>query len=457
MKRKLIIAVVAIMALGATLRAYFSMRGGPSEPQVTAVAVSRGDIRETVEATGTLQAVSTVEVGSQVSGRISELHADFNSVVHKGEVIARLDPSLFQAQVEQARATLVRVEAQQNGAIVQQRDAASKLTRAKQLAANHLISAQDLEAAQTAAEAAEAAVRSARADAVQARAGLNQAQVNLQHTVIEAPIDGVVIARNVSVGQTVAATMQAPTLFVIAGDLSKMQVNASVDEADIGNIRPGQTVSFTVDAYPTRAFSGSVSQVRLQPTVVQNVTTYTTVIDVPNPELLLKPGMTATVTVKVAERTNVLRIPNAALRFRPTTEVFAAFGQAMPAAASNAPAGRAQSADGGRERGATATSADRAQTASDGWLHEDTIDAAFGPLKIQERTTRVWQYRDGRLVPVRVRIGLSDGTYTEVVFGPLEAGSSVVTGVNTGAVQASNSPSSRSPLLPQFPRRGGRR
>ncbi len=242
MRRKLVLGLVMVAALGATVTAYFTLRGGPADPQITAVAITRGSILKTVQATGTLQAVSTVEVGSQVSGRISELHADFNSIVHKGEIIARLDPSLFQAQVDQARATLARIEAQENGAVVQQKDAQNKLTRAKDLAKSNLIATQDLEAAQTTYDAAVAAVASARADAVQARAQLNQAQLNLQHTIIQAPTDGVVISRSVEVGQTVAAAMQAPTLFTIAGDLSLMQVNASIDEADIGSIRPKQPV-----------------------------------------------------------------------------------------------------------------------------------------------------------------------------------------------------------------------
>jgi HlyD family secretion protein len=455
MKGKLIAGLVVVMALGVTLTAYFRMHASGTAPQVTSVAVTRGDIRQTVQATGTLQAVSTVEVGSQVSGRISELNADYNSVVHKGEVIARLDPSLFQAQVEQARATLARVEAQENGAIVQEHDAATKLTRAKQLASNNLISAQDLDAAQTAYDAAAAAVKSAKADAVQNRAALNQAQVNLEHTVIQAPTDGVVIARSVEVGQTVAATMQAPTLFIIAGDLSKMQVNASIDEADIGNIRPGQPVSFSVDAYPDRQFTGTVTQVRLQPTVVQNVTTYTTVIDVPNRDLLLKPGMTATVTVRVAERTNTLRLPNAALRFRPTAEVFAALGQEVPPGVSGA--SRTGGASGtARPRPRQASTAAANEPAED-WRQAKTIDAAFGPVAAPNTPARVWQYRDGQLVSVSVRIGLSDGTNTELLSGPLEEGSSVVTGVTTTGAQAASTSQSRSPLLPQFPRRGARR
>jgi HlyD family secretion protein len=241
--------------------------------------------------------------------------------------------------------------------------------------------------------------------------------------------------------------MQAPTLFTIAGDLSLMQVNASIDEADIGSIRPKQPVAFTVDAYPDRTFSGHVSQVRLQPTVVQNVTTYITVIDVPNKDLLLKPGMTATVTVKVAEREDVLRVPNAALRFRPTPDVLTALGGDR--AAGEQP--RRASSD--RAKPSSGADADP-EPASD-WRQATTIDAAFGPVPTPNSRARLWQIRDGRLAPVQVRLGLTDGTTTELIEGSLEAGSSVVTNVAlpTGT---STSAQSRSPLLPQFPRAGSR-
>jgi HlyD family secretion protein len=456
MKHKLLIAIVAVMALGASVAAYYRMSGNSNEPQVNTAAVTRGDVRPNVQATGTLQAVSTVEVGSQVSGRISELHADFNSIVRRGQVIARLDPSLFQAEVEQAKATLMRLEAEENRAKVQQQDAATKLARAKDLSAASLLAQQDLDTAQSTYDGAVAAVKSAHANVVQARAALNQAQVNLQHTVIEAPTDGVVISRNVEVGQTVAAAMQAPTLFIIAGDLSKMQVNASVDEADIGAIRPGQAVGFTVDAYPDRRFRGRVTQVRLQPTVVQNVTTYTTVIDVPNEELLLKPGMTATVTVDTAERRNVLIVPNAALRFRPTEEMFAALGQSVPENTASRSVDRGDAAPSGSRGRRPAPAVVPSSSDAADWRDAKTIDAAFGPVPTPDAPARVWQYREGRLVPVAIRAGLSDSTMTEVISGPIEEGSTVVTGVTLPGTTVASSSQSRSPLLPQFPRRSRR-
>ena len=280
-----------------------------------------------------------MQVGTQVSGTIHELYADFNSLVKKGQVLARLDPSLFQTQIEQARANLIRAQADLERLRVALDDARTKLTRAKELSARQLIPQTELETAEVNVRSAEAQIRSSEAQVTQAQASLNQNEVNLEHTVIQAPIDGLVISRNVDVGQTVAASMQAPTLFVLAADLTKMQVVANLDESDVGRIRPRQTVTFRVDAYPTDDFVGTVSQVRLQPIVQQNVVTYATVIDVPNPELKLKPGMTANVNIEIARATNVLRVPNAALRFRPTNEMYAALGQTPAGAAGTRRAG----------------------------------------------------------------------------------------------------------------------
>src|SRR5262245_16423452 len=352
MKRAITVLLI-IAAIGAAVGAVYVRRGG-QEIQVNTSPITRGDIIDTVGATGTLQAVTTVQVGSQVSGNISWLGADFNSIVKKGQVIARLDPSLFQAQLQQtsanltqARANLTKAQSDLERTKVRLTDAQQKFTRAKELAARQLLPQSDLDAAKIAVDTAQAMLASqqatvtqAQAAVSQAQASVNQSQVNVDHTIIIAPIDGIVTQRNVDVGQTVAASMQAPTLFIIAADLTKMQVNANVDESDVGRIRPSQHVTFRVDAYPTETFEGTVAQVRLQPVVVQNVTTYGTVIDVPNPQLKLKPGMTANVKVEIAKRTNVLRIPSAALRFRPTPEVFAALNQEVPKEAQQFAGGR---------------------------------------------------------------------------------------------------------------------
>ena len=372
---------------------YYRTSREPAPPAFTTVAVTRGDVVETVDATGTLQAVTTVQVGTQVSGTIKALHADFNSRVRRGQVVAELDPALFETQVEQARATVVRLEAEARRSAVQLEDAQSKLRRARELSRQQLISASDLETAEVNARQADAAVKSADAQIVQARASLNQAQVNLAHTVIAAPIDGVVISRNVDVGQTVAASMQAPTLFVIARDLTAMQVNASVAESDIGRITAGQTVTFRVDAYPGDTFEGTVSQVRLQPVIEQNVVSYVTVIDVPNPELKLKPGMTANVTIEIARASDVLRVPNAALRIRPEGQIGAGSGS-------------------GSGRGAA-----------------------------------VWVRVNGQLQRVPVRPGITDGTVTAVDAYELAEGAAVVTSINSGASTPAT-PNTSNPLLP---------
>ena len=324
--KKAPLIIVGVGVIGGAGFAYYAYERKPPPPTVNTAPVTRGDVVDTVGATGTLQAVTTVQVGTQVSGTIQNLYADFNSLVKKGQVLARLDPSLFQTQIEQARANLIRAQADLDRLKVSLDDAKTKLARAQELSSRQLIPASDLETAQVNVRSAEAQIRSLEAQVTQARASLNQNDVNLQHTIITAPIDGLVISRNVDVGQTVASSLQAPTLFVLAADLTKMQVVANLDESDVGRIRPGQHVTFRVDAYPAENFDGSVSQVRLQPIVQQNVVTYATVIDVPNPELKLKPGMTANVNIEINKRTDVQRIPNAALRFRPTAEVFTALG-----------------------------------------------------------------------------------------------------------------------------------
>jgi HlyD family secretion protein len=328
--KKAIVTLLVVGVVGATAYAYYHYKDSGPKFTVNTAQVTRGDIVDTVGATGTLQAVTTVQIGAQVSGMISELHADFNSLVKKGQVLARLDPSLFQTQIEQAKANLVRSQADLERQKVALDDANQKLTRARELAARQLLAKSDLDAAEIAAKSAEAQLKSSEAQITQAQASLNQNEVSLEHTVIEAPIDGLVISRNVDVGQTVASSLQAPTLFVLAADLTKMQVVANLDESDVGRIRPGQVVTFRVDAYPAETFRGTVSQVRLNPIVQQNVVTYATVIDVPNNDLKLKPGMTANVNVEIARSSNVLRVPNSALRFRPTNDMYAAIGQTPP-------------------------------------------------------------------------------------------------------------------------------
>src|SRR6188768_2743749 len=327
--KKLLPVIIILVGLGAG-GAWLYANRGEKEPTVSLLTMSRGDIIDGVGATGTLRAVTTVTVGTQVSGIVQEMYADFNDIVTKGKVIARLDPSILQTQVETAKANLVNANANLERQKVAVADAVTKLARAKELAAKQLINKVELENAEVALKQAEAQLKSTQSSIVQAEASVNKAQVDLDHTVITAPIDGIVIKRSVDKGQTVAASMSAPELFIIAADLTKMQVNASIDESEVGRMRPGQAVTFRVDAYPTETFHGTVKQVQLNPTTVQNVVTYSTIVDVPNPDYKLKPGMTANVTIEVARRENVLRVPNGALRFRPTADIFAALHQAVP-------------------------------------------------------------------------------------------------------------------------------
>jgi HlyD family secretion protein len=327
--KKLIWIVLLLVVVGAGA-AYLYANRGDKEPQVSTLKVSRGDLVDAVGATGTLQAVTTVTVGSQVSGIVSELDADFNSIVKKDQIIAKLDPALLQTALETAKANLVNSEANRDRQKVALADAQAKLKRAQELNQRQLITQQDLETADVNVKQADAQLKSTESQIVQAQAAVDKAKVDLDHTVITAPIDGIIIKRSVDRGQTVAASMQAPELFIIAADLTKMQVNANIDESDVGRMRPGENVTFRVDAYPTDTFRGTVKQVRLNPTTVQNVVTYSTVIDVPNPDLRLKPGMTANVNIEIARRSSVLRVPNAALRFRPSKDIFDALKQPMP-------------------------------------------------------------------------------------------------------------------------------
>jgi HlyD family secretion protein len=373
-----------------------------------------------------------------VSGTISWLGADFNSIVRKGQVIARLDPSLFNTQVEQSQANLTKASADLDNAQVKVTDAQQKYTRARELADRQLLARSDLDAAKVDLDVAEAQLRSTRAQVVQAEAALNQAKLNLSFTVIAAPIDGIVIGRSVDVGQTVAASLSSPTIFSIANDLAAMQLSASIDESDIGRIRPAQRVTFQVDAYPNEQFTGTVAQVRLQPAVVQNVTTYNVMIDVQNPDLKLKPGMTANVSVEVAARDAVVRVPNAAIRFRPTADMFTAFGQTAPQI-------RADQARPASE--ATPTAEAAPGEVLDGLLTQHdaggaalkkatTIDALFGPLVVAETEGNVWVYQDHQLKPVRVRLGASDNQNTELVAGDLAPDAALVTGVTVAGAAA---------------------
>jgi HlyD family secretion protein len=351
--------------------------------------VERGDITATVTATGTVSALTTVAVGSQVSGIISKLYVDFNSNVKKGQLLAELDPTSFQAQVDQRRADLAQVQAQE-------RNSRLAFERAKSLLENQFISRSEY-------DTAEGNLNAAKATVDQAEAALKQAQTNLSYTRIVSPIDGVVVNRAFDIGQTVAASFQAPTLFTIAQDLTRMQVSTTVDEADIGKIKVGKEATFSVDAFPERVFQGAISQIRLQSTVVQNVVTYPVLIDVKNPDLLLKPGMTANVNIPVETRKDVLKVPNAALRFQPAPE----------------------------ELG------DR--------------PSRQGKFQKKQASTIYTLDMNGKIKPVSVTSSITDGAFTAVQSSTLKEGDDVIVGFSTSRAMESTGG------MQQRSRRGGGR
>ncbi|AKJ07312.1 HlyD family secretion protein [Archangium gephyra] len=362
-------------------------------------AVQRRDVESRVTATGTVSALVTVQVGSQVSGRIQEILVDYNSPVKKGQVIARIDPQLLQAAVERSRANLIAARANVQKARVEADNSRRQAERSKTLRDQQFISQSELDTAESAAQVSQAQVTSAEASLAQAQAALNEAEVNLRYATIVSPTDGIVISRSVDVGQTVAASLQAPTLFTIAEDLRKMQVDTSVAESDVGRLQDGMRATFTVDAWPGVNFEGVIRQIRNASQTVQNVVTYDAVIDVANPELKLKPGMTANVTFVTAHRDNVVTVPNAALRFRPPEPPEGAARPGRGAGTANA-----AGAPGGT--------------------------GAFE--KPAPGTKTVFVLSDGRPRPVRVKPGVTDGTYTEVE-GELREGDQVITAMAAGA------------------------
>jgi HlyD family secretion protein len=312
--KKILVSVVlaAVLAVGG----FYLLKNKGNGVQFKTVRVSRGDLRATVTATGTVSAVTTVLVGTQVSGTVKQLFVDYNSPVKKGQLLAQIDPALSEAKVAQSRANLQAAAANVEKAEAALQDADRTLERNRTLFARNFIARSDLDTADTNRLSALAQLNVAKAQVEQQKAALNQDETNLNYTRILSPVDGTVISRNVDIGQTVAASFQTPTLFSIAQDLTRMQIDTNVDEADIGKVRVGQSVQFTVDAYPDSTFSGKVSEIRNAPTTVQNVVTYDVVVKVANPDLKLKPGMTANVSIITALEKGVLKIPNAALRFK---------------------------------------------------------------------------------------------------------------------------------------------
>jgi HlyD family secretion protein len=533
-RMKLIIGGAALAVLA--LAGYYFWGNRTTAPVYMTAKVERGNLRNTVTATGTLQAVTTVQVGSQASGTISALYADFNSLVKKGQVVAQLDPAVSKAQVDQSRAALQQAQAtlqlaragvansragvsdsqarataakstvqnsqagvsssQANLAVLkaQQDDALSLLKQQESLLKSGVIAQRDYDTAKTSYQAAQARynqaaaqvnmavyseqsaagagiaqsqaqvqqsqaqvqqsqaqVQQAQAQVQQAQAALRLAEVNLTHTTIVSPIDGIVVSRTVDVGQTVAASLSAPTLFTIANDLKQMQVIANIDQADIGLVEQAKSVKFAVDAFPGKDFDGKIQEMRLNPTNVQNVVTYNVVIDVSNPEQKLKPGMTANLVVTIDERNNVLKVPNSALRFTPLD----ANGQKLSGGGSGSGQGRAQNANSNPQANkanapANASGSNNAQAGA-----ERTFAPANAPV-LDGQTRAIWVLgADGKPQSRRIKVGLTDGAATEVVEGNLQEGEMVITGQTITAASKAQGTASPAPGFGGAPRTGG--
>jgi HlyD family secretion protein len=508
--RKVAIAGVAAVAMAAVAAFYF-LGSGTSTPQYMTAKVERGNLRNTVTATGALQAVTTVQVGSQASGTISALYVDFNSIVKKGQVIAQLDSSVAKAQVDQSRANLQQARAglqqaqaavansragvtdaqakaqaarstvqnsqagvsasQANLAVLkaQQDDALSLLRQQEALVKSGVIAQRELDIAKTSyvtaqarydqavaqlnqaklseqsaassgvaqsqaqvqqsqaqVQQSQAQVQQALAQVQQAEAALKLTEANLSHTTITSPIDGVVVSRDVNVGQTVAASLSAPTLFTIANDLTQMQIIANIDQADIGLVEQAKSVRFSVDAFPGKDFEGKIQQMRLNPQNVQNVVTYNVVIDVSNPEQKLKPGMTANLIITIDERNNVLKVPNAALRFMPQ-DASARRSQRQGNDTGDG-AGQRRRQQAGAENDARGDSSGATGSGNQRGSGERRFAPASAPV-LEGQTRLVWVLgQDGKPESRRIKVGLTDGTATEVVEGSLQEGETVITG-----------------------------
>jgi HlyD family secretion protein len=389
MKKK--VAAGACILVLIVAGAWYIFAGKKGAVQFKTAPVTSGAIRATVTATGTVNPVVTVNVGTQVSGTIKRIYANYNSAVKKGQIIAQIDPATFQAQVDQAAANLAQAQATVLGLKATARNAKRTRDRNKELVSKELIAQADFDASEAVWLAAEAQVSAQEAQVAQMKGALDYAETNLRYTRILSPVDGIVVTRNVDVGQTVAASFQTPTLFYIAQDLTRMQIDTNVDEADIGRAKVGQEVDFNVDAYPDTLFKGKVSQVRISPITVQNVVTYDVVIQVENKELRLKPGMTANVSIVTAVKENILRLPNSALRFRPQEKE------------------SKSTAQGGAAR----------------------------------KGQSVWVLEKDKPKRVHVKTGVSDGTYTEAQSGDLVEGQMVIT--ESLAKAANGAPSSLMP------------
>jgi HlyD family secretion protein len=430
LKRWLPRIIVVALAAGAVAFLIVKKPWAKGDDPITfsTVTVSKGPIAAQVTANGTLSAVTTVQVGAQVSGRVVELHADFNDKVKKGQVIAKLDDVVLRSQIDQASANLALAAANVNKAEVAVVDADRQYKRQKTLQEQSLVAGATVESAQVAYDTAKAALAASRATQAQAGANLAQAKLALSYATIYSPVDGVVLSRAVDVGQTVAASLQAPVLFTIAEDLARMQIDTAVSEGDVGRLTEGMKATFTVDAFPGRQFNGVVRQVRNAPTTTQGVVTYDAVIDVDNSDHALRPGMTTNVTFVLAQVADAIKIPNAALRFKPTREqlmaVFAQFGGRGGRGSGGSGSGRRGSGDGSGGPG-------RAMEGGMPGGMPGGMGGSGGPMGQRELgdKKRLFKLVDGRPHPVLIKPGLTDGSSTEMLEGDLKPGDELITDI----------------------------
>jgi HlyD family secretion protein len=421
MKKYLIISACIVLIAG--IAGYFMYKRTPEVSYRTA-KIERGTIVSTVAATGNLSAVITVQVGTQVSGTIQKLYVDYNSRVKKGQAIAEIDPSLFNASVEQSQGNYLSAVANLQKAKVTVADAERTCNRNKKLLADGIISQGDFDAADTALQSAKAAVTAAEGSVAQSRGSLMQSKTNLRYSVIRSPVDGVVISRAIDVGQTVAASFSTPTLFTIAQDLTKMQIEVSVDEADISRIQLNQKASFTVDSYPEQTFRGKVIQIRSAPVITQNVVTYVVVVNVDNSDMKLMPGMTANVSVEVGKKDDVLTLPPAALRFKPKLKV-----------------------DDSKVKGGSDRSGASAQRSAGGGGANGGGKGALG--KVKEKSQQVYILKEGKPVAIPVKTGIANNSSIELVESALKEGDEVIV-EQIGGDTKKKSGASGSPMGPRF-------
>jgi HlyD family secretion protein len=450
MKKKILLTIAGLAVAGAILglTVFKGHKNGVVKYRTEALA--KGDLEALVVTSGALNPVRLVEVGSQVSGKIDKLYVDFNSQVKAGQILAELDQSLLKAKIDQNNANYLSAVASLERSKVTLDNLKKKYERSLSLFDKNLISFEEKEAAEAAYLGAKADLQSSDARLAQAKSLLDSSKVDLAYATIRSPIDGIVINRLINIGQTVAASFQAPKLFEIANDLSKMQVECDVDEADIGKVKEGQKVRFTVDSFPNETFFGTVNQVRYSPTVTSNVVTYTTIVDVDNPGMKLRPGMTATVSIISGEAKNVLRVPNAALRFTPNLpaeemqKIMKEAGERM--AARRRQEGGSEQTGGGPEAGAPGQNAPAAATPQairpgEGGQRPTISSQDQGAAAPQgarlRQPSRVWiQDENGKLQVVFIRPGVADNSYTEVLRGELQEGQKVVIGTEGGPIVA---------------------